>query len=48
MRQAGFEDPNAGKRHAERSAKKAELASLAGQIGRTGMHVLAPLVRDDV
>ena len=48
LRQAGFEDPNAGKRHAERSAKKAELASLAGQIGKTGMQVLAPLIRDDV
>lgn len=48
MRQAGFEDPNADRRHAERSAKKAELSSLARQIGRTGMHVLAPLVRDEI
>ena len=48
LRQAGFGDEDAGRRHAERSARKAELASLASQIGRTGMRVLAPLLRDDI
>ena len=48
LRQAGFTDENAEKKHKERSLKKAELASLAAQIGRTGMRVLAPLVRDDI
>lgn len=48
LRQAGFGDEDAGRRHAERSARKTELSSLAGQIGKTGMRVLAPLVRDDI
>ena len=48
LRQAGFGDEDAGRRHTERSAKKAELASLASQIGKTGMHLLSPLVRDDI
>ena len=48
LRQAGFEDPNAEKRHTERSARKAELASLATQIGRTGMQILSPIVQDRI
>lgn len=48
LRQAGFRDEDADRRHAGRRAKKAELASLATQIGKTGMRVLAPLVRDDI
>ena len=48
LRQAGFADENAEKKHKERSAKKAELKSLANQIGKTGMRVLAPMVRDDI
>lgn len=46
LRQAGFVDENAEKKHAERSAKKAELASLATQIGKTGMHVLSPIIQE--
>lgn len=48
MRQAGFSNDETGNRHAERSAKKAEMKALAGHIGKTGMLVLAPLTRDDI
>ena len=48
LRQAGFGGEEAGKRHAERSAKKAELSALSRQIGKTGMSVLAPLIQDGV
>ena len=48
LRQAGFGDENAEQRHAERNVKKAELNALARQIGRTGVQVLSPLVRDAI
>lgn len=48
LRQAGFGEEDAGRRHDERSVKKAELASLSRQIGKTGMRVLAPLIQDAV
>lgn len=48
MRQAGFTNNETGSRHASRSAKKSEMKTLAGQIGRTGMSVLAPLIKDNL
>ncbi|MCQ2167674.1 MAG: PrsW family intramembrane metalloprotease [Bacteroidales bacterium] len=46
LRQAGFGKDEADTKHEERNAKKAELAALSRQIGRTGMRVLAPLIKD--
>ena len=48
LRQAGFETEESARRHDERNAKKAELSALSRQIGKTGMRVLAPLVKDDI
>ena len=48
LRQAGFGEDDSELRHAKRSSKKAELATLARQIGKTGMSVLAPLVQDGI
>lgn len=48
LRQAGFGEDDSELRHAKRSSKKAELAAIARQIGKTGMSVLAPLVQDGI
>lgn len=46
LHQAGLPNENAGKRHEERNAKKKEMKALARKIGKTGMVVLAPLLRN--
>lgn len=46
LRQAGFGKDEPDTKHEERNAKKAELAALSRQIDRTGMRVLAPLIKD--
>lgn len=48
LSQAGLSDVGAEDRHSERNAKKAEMKSLAASIGRTGMMILAPLVKDNI
>ncbi len=48
LRQAGFGEDEVGSGHLVRRAKKNELDSLARQIGRTGMRILAPLIRDEI
>ena len=48
LRQAGFDNNEIDDMHEERRKNKAELKSLADRIGKTGMMVLKPLIRENI
>ena len=48
LSQAGFESDDIGVTMKQHQEKKKELASLARNIGKTGMWVLLPLIQDDI